>query len=192
MLMSLMGSLASCWSDRTDPVVGANFWRRNLVKFKTSCCWVEDSCLRLSQPVRRLKKAKGIKALKGKDDRTEREISISTALSIDISPYTIDHAGSIVINQIREQKLKADLASSLLDPCFDKYRPTFELFGFGSIMQSTVLSTIYLIEKFLVDGKPHIDRDEDDRGEKCDDSWISDHSSTLRSSIKSKRILIDT
>jgi uncharacterized protein involved in tolerance to divalent cations len=94
----------------------------------------------------------------------ERAKSIATALSIDISPYTIDHAGSIVINQIREQKLKADLANSLLDTCFDKYRPTFELFGFGSIMQSTVLSNIYPIEKFLVDGKQHIDRYEDDRG----------------------------
>ena len=96
--------------------------------------------------------------------RTEREASITTALSIDISPYTIDHAGSICINQIREVKLKADLNNSLLDPCFDKYRPTFELFGFGSIMQATVLSNIYPIEKFLVDGKPHIDRYEDDRG----------------------------
>ncbi len=96
--------------------------------------------------------------------REEREKSIATELSIDISPYTIDHAGSIVMNQIREVKLKADLNQSLLDPCFDKYRPTFELFGFGSIMQSTVLSTVYPIEKFLVDGKPHIDRYEDDRG----------------------------
>jgi uncharacterized protein involved in tolerance to divalent cations len=96
--------------------------------------------------------------------RGEREASIATALSIDISPYTIDHAGSIVINQIREQKLKADLANSLLDPCFDKYRETFELFGFGSIMQSTVLSNIYPLEKFLLGGKPHIDRYEDDRG----------------------------
>ncbi len=94
----------------------------------------------------------------------ERAKSISTELSIDISPYTIDHAGSIVMNQIREQKLKADLSNSLLDPCFDKYRETFELFGFGSIMQSTVLSNIYPIEKFLVNGKPNIDRYEDDRG----------------------------
>jgi uncharacterized protein involved in tolerance to divalent cations len=96
--------------------------------------------------------------------RNEREASIATALSIDISPYTIDHAGSICQHQIREVKLKADLVSSLLDPCFDKYRPTFELFGFGCVMQSTVLSTIYPIEKFLLAGKPHIDRYEDDRG----------------------------
>ncbi len=95
--------------------------------------------------------------------QNERKKSIATALSIDISPYTIDHAGAIVQNQIREQKLKADLANSLLDPCFDKYRETFELFGFGSVMQSTILSNIYPLEKFLVDRKPHIDRWEDDK-----------------------------
>jgi uncharacterized protein involved in tolerance to divalent cations len=95
---------------------------------------------------------------------TERDNSIATALSIDISPYTIDHAGAIVQNQIRYQKLKADLSDSLLDPAFDKYRETFELFGFGSIMQATVLSNIYPIQKFLVNGKQHIDRYEDDRG----------------------------
>jgi uncharacterized protein involved in tolerance to divalent cations len=96
--------------------------------------------------------------------RTERENSIATALSIEISPYTRDHAGAIVMNQIRCEKLKAALCDSLLDPAFDKYRTTLELFGFGSIMQATVLSNIYPIEKFLVDRKPHIDRYEDDRG----------------------------
>jgi hypothetical protein len=94
----------------------------------------------------------------------ERQKSIATALSIDISPYTIDHAGAIVQNQIREVKLKADLCQSLLDPCFDQYRETFELFGFGSVMQATILSNIYPLEKFLVDRKPHIDRYEDDQG----------------------------
>jgi uncharacterized protein involved in tolerance to divalent cations len=96
--------------------------------------------------------------------QNERSKSIATALSIDISPYTIDHAGAIVQNQIREQKLRADLAQSLLDPAFDKYRETFELFGFGSIMQATMLSNIYPLEKFLIDRKPHIDRYEDDEG----------------------------
>jgi hypothetical protein len=96
--------------------------------------------------------------------RGEREASIATQLSIDISPYTIDHAAAICGNQIREVRLKADLSESLLDPAFDAYRGTFELFGFGSVMQSTMLANIYPIEKFLLGGKPHIDRYEDDRG----------------------------
>jgi uncharacterized protein involved in tolerance to divalent cations len=94
----------------------------------------------------------------------ERQKSIATELSIELSQYTRDHAAAICGNQIREVRLKADLAQSLLDPAFDKYRETFELFGFGSVMQSTILSNIYPIEKFLVDGKQHIDRYEDDRG----------------------------
>jgi uncharacterized protein involved in tolerance to divalent cations len=90
--------------------------------------------------------------------------SIATELSIELSQYTRDHAAAIVGNQIREVRLKAILCDSLLDPAFDTYRETFELFGFGYVMQSTMLANIYPIEKFLVDGKPHIDRYEDDRG----------------------------
>jgi hypothetical protein len=96
--------------------------------------------------------------------RGEREKSIGTELSIEISQYTRDHAAAICGNQIREIRLKSDLCQSLLDPSFDKYRETFELFGFGYVMQSTVLSNIYPIEKFLLAGKPRIDRYEDDRG----------------------------
>jgi hypothetical protein len=96
--------------------------------------------------------------------RGEREKSISTELSIDISQYTRDHAAAICGNQIREVRLKSDLCHSLLDPAFDKYRETLELFGFGYMMQATVLTNIYPIEKFLLSGKPHIDRYEDDRG----------------------------
>jgi uncharacterized protein involved in tolerance to divalent cations len=96
--------------------------------------------------------------------QNEQAKSIATELSIEISQYTRDHAAAIAGNQIREVKLKADLTQLLLDPCFDNYRETFELFGFGQVMQSTVLANIYPIEKFLVDRKPHIDRYEDDRG----------------------------
>jgi uncharacterized protein involved in tolerance to divalent cations len=96
--------------------------------------------------------------------RDERAKSIATELSIDISQYTRDHAAAIAGNQIREVRLKADLCQSLLDPEFDRYRETLELFGFGSIMQATILTNIYPFEKFLLAGKPHIDRYEDDRG----------------------------
>lgn len=93
----------------------------------------------------------------------ERAKSIATELSIEISQYTRDHAAAICGNEIRETRLNADLAQSLLDPAFDKYRETFELFGFGSMMQATVLSNIYPLQKFLVFNKPQIDRYEDDR-----------------------------
>jgi uncharacterized protein involved in tolerance to divalent cations len=94
----------------------------------------------------------------------ERSNSIATELSIDISQYTRDHAAAIAGNQIREVRLKKDLFDSLLDPEFDHYRETLELFGFGSIMQATILTNIYPFEKFLIAGKPHIDRYEDDEG----------------------------
>jgi uncharacterized protein involved in tolerance to divalent cations len=94
----------------------------------------------------------------------DRAKSIATELSIDITPYTRDHAAAIAGNEIREVRLKADLFNLLLDPEFDRYRPTLELFGFGSIMQATILTNIYPFEKFLLAGRPHIDRYEDDMG----------------------------
>jgi uncharacterized protein involved in tolerance to divalent cations len=94
----------------------------------------------------------------------ERAGSIATELNIPISSYTQEHAQSVCLNQIREVRLKADLLHWLSDPAFDKYVTTLELFGFGAIMQATMLSNIYPIEKFLLDGKPDIERYEDDRG----------------------------
>ena len=92
----------------------------------------------------------------------ERAKSIATELSIDISKYTRDHAAALAGNQIRSAQLTKELAELLLDPAFDKYVPTLELFGFGTKMQGVVLSQIYPFEKFLRDGKPYIDRWQDD------------------------------
>lgn len=98
--------------------------------------------------------------------QNEHQKSIARDLSIEISDYTRQHAQAICGNQIREVRLKSDLCQSLLDPAFDRYRQILEKFGFGDDMQATILSQIYPFEKFLVDGKKHIDRYEDDRGEK--------------------------
>jgi hypothetical protein len=90
--------------------------------------------------------------------------SIATELGISISDYTRAHAASIAGDQIRDTKLMSQLEQSILDPVFDWYRPVLEEFGFGTKMQATILSQIYPFEKFLLAGKPHIDRYEDDRG----------------------------
>jgi uncharacterized protein involved in tolerance to divalent cations len=96
--------------------------------------------------------------------RDERAKSIAIELGIDISEYTRDHAAAICGNQIRETRLKSDLCDLLLDPGFDRYRYTLDRFGFGYMMQATILTNIYPLEKFLQAGKPQIDRYEDDRG----------------------------
>jgi uncharacterized protein involved in tolerance to divalent cations len=98
--------------------------------------------------------------------RNEHGKSIASVLGIEISQYTREHAQAICGNQIREISLKAQLTQSLLDPQFDRYRDILATFGFGDEMQATILSQIYPFEKFLVDGKKHIERYEDDRGEK--------------------------
>jgi hypothetical protein len=90
--------------------------------------------------------------------------SVAITLGISISQYTRAHAASIVGDQIRHTALMAELEQSLLDPVFDRYHPVLEKFGFGTKMQATILTQIYPFEKFLMNGKPHIDRYEDDRG----------------------------
>jgi hypothetical protein len=90
--------------------------------------------------------------------------SIAVELGIRISPYTRAHAASIAGDQIRDAALMSQLQQSLLDPVFDRYRRVLEQFGFGAKMQATILSQIYPFEKFLLAGKPQIDRYEDDRG----------------------------
>lgn len=89
--------------------------------------------------------------------------SIAVELGIEISRYTRDHAAALAGNQIRETALKSDLSELLGDPAFDGYRPTFEKFGFSTKMQGVLLSQIYPFEKFLLDGKPYIERWSDDR-----------------------------
>jgi uncharacterized protein involved in tolerance to divalent cations len=96
--------------------------------------------------------------------KKERERSIATVLGVEISQYTRDHAAVICGNQIRDNALKAELVAVLLNPAFDNYRDVFEAFGFGCMMQACVLSQVYPFEKFLIAGKPHIDRYEDDQG----------------------------
>jgi uncharacterized protein involved in tolerance to divalent cations len=96
--------------------------------------------------------------------RNERAKSIATELGIEISTYTVAHAQSIYINELRDLKLRKDLTAALTHLEFDKYRDTLDLFGFGHVMQATILTNIYPFEKFLVSGKPYIDRYEDDRG----------------------------
>jgi hypothetical protein len=96
--------------------------------------------------------------------KNERTRSIATTLGVEISQYTRDHATALCGNQLRENILKDDLMLALLEPAFDQYRETFELFGFGSMMQACMISCIYPFEKFLLSGKQHIDRYEDDRG----------------------------
>jgi hypothetical protein len=94
----------------------------------------------------------------------ERTKSIATELGIEISQYTRDHAAAIASDQIREIRLKSDLSELLRNRAFDLYRPILENFGFAAMMQATILTQVYPFEKFLLDGKPWIDRYEDDRG----------------------------
>jgi hypothetical protein len=89
--------------------------------------------------------------------------SIAPTMGIEISQYTRDHAAAVAGNQIRETRLMSELSELLADPAFDRYREIFENFGLSTKMQGVILSQIYPVEKFLLNGKPQIDRWEDDR-----------------------------
>ncbi len=67
------------------------------------------------------------------------------------------HAERICGIQEEEIVIERELRSLLLeDVRFDKYRKVFKEFGFGLRIQSILISQVFPIENYLVDGKPDV------------------------------------
>lgn len=90
--------------------------------------------------------------------------SVARILGVEISDYSRDHAAAICQMELREQKNTDELAILLLSPEFSCYQSVFRTFGFGTRMQALILSQVYPFEKFLVNGKPYIEWEEDTGG----------------------------
>lgn len=98
--------------------------------------------------------------------RIEREYrcSIASELGIPISQYTRDHAYLICSIEKRITETERDLIGLLGEPEFEPYLRVFKNFGFGLINQVQLLCKAYPFDKFLVDGKPWVDWEEDASG----------------------------
>jgi hypothetical protein len=94
----------------------------------------------------------------------ESKASLARSLGIEISSYTRDHALSIATLQQREQKIVSEIREFLEPEELRPYVEVLERFGFGAKLQAVIIGAVFPLEKFMVDGKPVIDRWEDDRG----------------------------
>lgn len=91
--------------------------------------------------------------------------SVAREIGIEISQYTRDHALSICNLELRESKTEKELRSLIQEPQFFPYRKVFAQFGFGLRNEALLLVQVYPFDKFLLDGKPWIEWEENRQGE---------------------------
>ncbi|MFN6485994.1 MULTISPECIES: IS110 family transposase [unclassified Nostoc] len=89
-----------------------------------------------------------------KSSRYDRLYSQSVGLGI--SDTVREHAKRICDLQREEHVIETELRQLLADSRFEHYRAVFKKFGFGDRLTAIVLSQIYPIEGFLLDGKPEV------------------------------------
>lgn len=78
------------------------------------------------------------------------------SIGLGIEQETRDAAKAICELWRREQNLELEMRSVMKDPRFFAYRKVFAQFGFGERIEALLLSQIYPIENYLVDGKPEV------------------------------------
>jgi hypothetical protein len=91
-----------------------------------------------------------------------RKRSIATQLGIEISDYTREHALLLTGNQVRKRNLESKLNSLLAHSDLTPYIKVCDRLGFGQQLKAAIVSNIYPFDKFLLDGRVHIERWETD------------------------------
>lgn len=92
------------------------------------------------------------------------KLSVAHSLNITISDYTRSHALMITTIEQRISKRLSWFKSILNEPEFQPYFAVFNRFGFGLDNKMLLLYHCYPFEKFLVNGKPWIEREENHQG----------------------------
>ncbi|WP_017655684.1 IS110 family transposase [Fortiea contorta] len=78
-------------------------------------------------------------------------------VGLGITATVRQHAQRLCNLQTEEFNIEVELSQLLSDSRFEKYRAVFTRFGFGTRLQSVIISQIYPIEAFLnADGKPEV------------------------------------
>jgi hypothetical protein len=91
-------------------------------------------------------------------------LSVGHSLNIIISDYTRSHALMITTIEQRISERLSWFESILNEPQFKPYFTVFDRFGFGLDNKMLLLYHCYPFEKFLVNGKPWIEREENHQG----------------------------
>ncbi len=92
------------------------------------------------------------------------KLSIAHQLNIQISDYTRSHASTLVNLELRITE-HLDKLNNILDyPQFKPYFNVFDRFGFGLDNKILLLYHCYPLDKFLVNGKAWVEREEGKNG----------------------------
>lgn len=86
--------------------------------------------------------------------RYERLYAATVGLGLRVE--TRNSAKSICELQRRERVLELEMRNLMKDSRFLPYRKVFATFGFGERVEALILSQIYPLENYLVDGKPEV------------------------------------
>lgn len=92
------------------------------------------------------------------------KLSVAHDLDIQISSYTRNHASTIVDIEQRITEHLDKLSEILNCPEFKPYFEVFDRFGFGLNNKMLLLYHCYPLDKFLVDGKAFVEREEGKNG----------------------------
>lgn len=92
------------------------------------------------------------------------QLSIARDLNISISDYTRNHAKLIIEIEQRYFEHLNLLEDAIKNTKFAAYNRVFNRFNFGITTRALLLFNIYPFDKFLINGKPLIEREENDQG----------------------------
>jgi len=85
--------------------------------------------------------------------------SIAHTVNLEIEPIVKLQAGWLCDLELAEQRLEQALTALIDEEQFQKYNEVFKEFGFGIKIRARLLSRIYPLESFLVDGHQLIQRE---------------------------------
>lgn len=80
----------------------------------------------------------------------------AATVGLGLQPETRNSAKAICELQRRERVLELEMRHLLKDLRFAPYRKVFAHFGFGERVEALILSQIYPLENYLIEGKPEI------------------------------------
>lgn len=79
-----------------------------------------------------------------------------SSMGLGLQPETYNSAKAICELQQRSEALEIEMRHLMKDSRFTQYRKVFAAFGFGERVEALILSQIYPLENYLLDGQPEV------------------------------------
>lgn len=94
--------------------------------------------------------------LAGERKSARYDLELENTCGLGLHPETRNNAKLICQIKKRELALELQMRELMSDSRFTRYRRVFAEFGFGQRVEALILSQIYPLENYLLDGKPEV------------------------------------